>query len=361
MSEFEFFKERADRWGDSMKALLGSLEICPPTDHIGLPHQMVGELHSIGCLKVWADAHKPHLGTVYLLVWVDDTSEVGNYSLAIVWIDSCQARMVLMGEALESLSSLTSKGSDWPYILIQLYEGANHMPLPKDTHVCVLPQGEVGSPIGQISQLKICQLLSNRPLVVFPMELNGGDQSVTINLPESLHTGSSITTDEYPYIEVNIPTLIPEEQSHTNLPLGEKQDPATADQSKTPWKPRITLIAEMNDQIDQGMTDNYDQESEHSAMVEVPSTEVDTSQPLKKEKPVLLLDTHSQTSVAETEASVESNPASASPTAVAHSSHSSSPIAYLSELQSDIHLAVNSMFTAKRSPGPQNTMSCLRL
>ena len=30
MSEFEFFKERADRWGDSMRALWGSLEICPP-------------------------------------------------------------------------------------------------------------------------------------------------------------------------------------------------------------------------------------------------------------------------------------------------------------------------------------------
>ena len=35
--------------------------------------------------------------------------------------------------------------------------------------------------------------------------------------------------------------------------------------------------------------------------------------------------------------------------AAAHSSHSSSPITHLSDLQSDVHLAVNSMFTAKRS------------
>ena len=103
-----------------------------------------------------------------------------------------------MGEALESLSSLTSEGSNWPYVLIQLYEGANHTPLPKDRHVCVLPQGEAGSPSGWISQLKICWLLSDGPLVVFPTELNGGDQSVTICLPKSLHTGSSVTTDEYP-------------------------------------------------------------------------------------------------------------------------------------------------------------------
>ena len=51
MSEFEFFKGRADRWGDSMRALWGSLEICLPTDHIDLPRHMAGELLSIGHLK----------------------------------------------------------------------------------------------------------------------------------------------------------------------------------------------------------------------------------------------------------------------------------------------------------------------
>ena len=149
MSEFEFFKERVDRWGDSMQALWGSLGICPPTDHIGLPHHMAEELHSIGCLKVWGDVQKPHLGMAYLLVQVDDTSEAGNYGMAIVWINSHQARMVLMGEALEMLSSLTPKGSNWPYVLIQLYEGTNHMPLPKDRHVCVLPKGRWKAQVGR--------------------------------------------------------------------------------------------------------------------------------------------------------------------------------------------------------------------
>ena len=349
MLEFEFFKGRADRWGDSMRALWGSLEICPPTDHIDLPHHTAGELLSIGHLKVWGDAQKLHLSMVYFLVWADDTLEAGNYSLAIVWTDSCMARMVSMGEALGVLSSHTPKGSDWPYILIQLYEGTNHMPLPKDGHICVLPKGEVESPSGWISQLKICQLLSTGLSVVFPMELNQGDQSVTIDLPESLHMGSSVITDEYPYIEVNIPTLVPKEQGNANSPLGEKCNTATADQPKTSWKPRITLLAEVNGLIGRGMTDNYDQELEHSTTAEVPSTEVVTSSPSKREKPVLLLDTHSQTSVAETEASMESNPAGTLPTAAVHSSCSSSPITHLSDLQSDVHLAINSMFTAKRS------------
>ena len=49
------------------------------------------------------------------------------------------------------------------------------MPLPEDRHICILPQEKVESPSGQISQLKICQLLSARPSVVFPVELNRGD------------------------------------------------------------------------------------------------------------------------------------------------------------------------------------------
>ena len=223
------------------------------------------------------------------------------------------------------------------------------MPLLEDRHICILPQEKAESPSGQISQLKICQLLSARPSVVFLIELNGGNQTVTIDLPESLHTSSSVTADEYPYIEFNIPTSILEEQDCTSLPLGGKHDTPTITQPKAPWKPRITLAAEVNNLIDQGMMDNYDQESEHSITAEVPTTEVDTSQPLKTETSVLTLDTSSHASATEMKASMESNPISVLLTAVAHSSHSSSPIGDLSILQSDVHLAVTSMFTAKRS------------
>ena len=134
-----------------------------------------------------------------------------------------------------------------------------------------------------------------------------------------------------------------------SLPLGGKHDTPTITRPKAPWKPRITLVVEVNNLIDWGMTDNYDKGSEHSIMVEVPTTEADASQPLKTEMSVLTLDTSSQASAAETEASMESNPIGASLTAVAHSSHSSSLIGDLSELQSDVHLAINSMFTTKRS------------
>ena len=57
---------------------------------------------------------------------------------------------------------------------------------------------------------------------------------MTIDLPESLHTGSSVTTDEYPYIKVNIPMSIMEEQDHASLPLGGKHDTPTITRPKAP-------------------------------------------------------------------------------------------------------------------------------
>ena len=84
-------------------------------------------------------------------------------------------------------------------------------------------------------------------------------------------------------------------------------------------------------------------------MEEVTATEADASPPLKMDITVLPLETSSQASAAETEASMGSNPISISTTAATHCSQSSSSIVELSELQSDIHMAVHSIFTAKRS------------
>ena len=47
MSKFEFFANKEERWGDSMKALWGNLSICPILHHLDLPYHMVGELLSI--------------------------------------------------------------------------------------------------------------------------------------------------------------------------------------------------------------------------------------------------------------------------------------------------------------------------
>ena len=179
--------------------------------------------------------------------------------------------------------------------------------------------------------------------------MNGGNQSVTIDLPGPLHSGSSVTTNEHPYIKIDIPSPTPEEQDCANLPLGGVHATLAVAMPKTPWKPRVTLMAEVNNLLTQGMTEDYDHEPEHSAMAKEPATEADTSPSQKMEVPVLPLDTSSQVSVPDTEASMESNPICNSPTAVAYSSRSDSPTMDLPELQADTNLAVNHMLSIKRS------------
>ena len=218
MSEFEFFANKEERWGDSMRALWGNLSICPFLCHMDLPYHMVGELLSISSLKIWGDTQKPWVSMAYLLIKVEDASKVKGYGMALVWISPHQAWAPMMVEALEIISTCTPSGPNWPYILIQLYEGTNHVPLPKDKHLGVLPQAE--SPCGQISQLEVCQLLSARQQVVYQVGLNGGNQSVTLDLPGLLHGSSSITTNKHPYMRINIPSPTPEEQDGAELPLG---------------------------------------------------------------------------------------------------------------------------------------------
>ena len=121
MSEFEFFVNKEERWGDSMRALWGNLSICPLLHHMDLPCHTAGELLSISHLKIWGDTQKPQVGMAYLLLDVEDASEVEGYGMALVWISPHQAGALTMAEALEILSTCAPSGPDWPYVLIQLY------------------------------------------------------------------------------------------------------------------------------------------------------------------------------------------------------------------------------------------------
>ena len=165
------------------------------------------------------------------------------------------------------------------------------------------------------------------------MGLNGDDQSATIDLPGPLHSSSSVTIDDHPYIKIDIPSPTPVEQNHANLPLGGVHTTPAVNMPKTPWKPSISLRDKVGNLLEQGMTEDYDCEPEHSTMAKEPSTEADTSPPQQAEVPVWPLDTSSQGSVIETEGSIDSNPIHDSPTAVAYSSCSDSPMMDLSELQ----------------------------
>ena len=255
-----------------------------------------------------------------------------------------------MEKAIGTLSACISSGPDWPYALSQLYEGSNHTPLPKDRHIGVMPQGKAEeSPYGWISQLKVCQLLSARPRVVYLVGLNGGDQLVTITLPELLHSGSSITTDEHLHIRIDIPLLSPKEPKCTTLPLGRAHAIPLATTPKTPWKPRISLMAEVDDLLKWGMADDFSHETEHSALEKAAAAEAVMSLSHKAEVPALPINTSSQASLEEGEASLESNPVNISPTMAVYSSCSGSPMVDLTELRTDANLATDHMLSIRRS------------
>ena len=203
--------------------------------------------------------------------------------------------------------------------------------------------------MGGLANSKVHQLLSARPWVVYLVGLNRGDQPVTITLPELLHSGSSVTTNKHPHMGIDIPLLSPEEPEHTTLPLGGVHPIPAITTPKTPWKPRISLRAEVDALLKQGMADDSNHESKHSATEKAAATNAVISLSHKVEVSALPIDTSSQASVKEGEASLESNPVNVSPTTAAYSSCSGSPMVDLTELQMDANLAADHMLSIKRS------------
>ena len=234
-----------------MRAFWGNLSICPCLDYLELPYHTSGELLSISHFKVWGDTQEPHNNMAYLLVHTEDDSEAESHSMALLWISPHQARASMMEEALGTLSACISSGPNWLYVLAQLYKGSNHTPLTKDKHLGILHWGKAEeNPYGQISQLEVCQLLSARLQVVYLVGLNGSNQPVITDLPEPLHSSSSITTDKHPHLQIAIPLPTAEEPEHTTPPLGRVHATPADTIPKTLWKPRITLMAEVTDLLD---------------------------------------------------------------------------------------------------------------
>ena len=164
MTKFSFFASKEERWGKDTMALWDNLDICPCLNYLELLYHTLRELLFISCLKIWGDMQEPHHDMAYLLVCMEDILGAESYGMALVWISPHQIRASTMEEVVGTLSACNSSGPDWPYSLAQLYEVSNHTPLPKDKYIGILPWRKVEeSPYGQISQLKVCQLLSTGP------------------------------------------------------------------------------------------------------------------------------------------------------------------------------------------------------
>ena len=137
-----------------MRALWGSLSICPLLHHVDLPYHTVEELLSISHLKIWGDTQKPHNSMGYLMVKVEDASEVKGYGVVLVWISPHQAWASMMEEALEVLSTCMSNGPDWLYVLTQLYEGTNHAPSQRTSTSASCPRERQRAHVGRSANSK---------------------------------------------------------------------------------------------------------------------------------------------------------------------------------------------------------------
>ena len=209
----------------------------------------------------------------------------------------------------------------------------------------ILPQGKAKeSPYGQISQLEVCQLLFARPQVVYPVGLNGDDEQVATTLPELLHSGASITTNEHPYMRINIPPPPMEESECTALPVYKMHTIPAANSPKTPPKPRVSIVAEVDDLLTLVMADASSHKSEHSPIGKVATVEAVASPPQKSEA-----SPSSQASMEEAETSLEALPANVSPITATYSSRNASPSVDPTELRTNANRAADNMLHLKRS------------
>ena len=306
-----------------MIPLWGSLNICPCLNYLELPCHSSGEQCSISSLKIWGEVQEPHSDIAYLLVCTKDALEAQDYSVSLVWISPNQVQVPTMEEAVGTLSAYVSSGPNWPYALVQLFKGSSHTPLPKDKHLGTLPHGKAEeSPYGWISQLEVCQLLSTGPRVIYPVGLNRNNEPVTTTVPEQLHNGASITTYEHPYMRIDIPPPLLKEPGCTTLLVEEVHTITAANSPKTPPKPRVSIAAEVNDLLTQVMADKSSHESEHSPIGKAVIVEAVTFPPHKLEASPLPVNTSSQASMEEAEASLKCLPANISPITTTCSSSS---------------------------------------
>ena len=342
MTGYAFFANKAERWKRDLTSLWGNFYVCSHLDYLGLPCHSPVKLISVSSFKVWGNIQEPCNDIAYLLVYTRNTTEDRQYSISLVWVNPNQTKASTMEEVVEMLAACPSNGTDWPYTLAQLYKGSCHASLPKDKHLGILPQGKAEeTSCGWISQLDICQLLSLGPPVIYPTGLNGQDEPIITTLPELLSSGISVIASKHLYLEIDIP---PMDESDTKTPsIDEASIIQTTNPFKSPPKLEGSLAAEVNDLLDWAITEASSCESEYSSLGKITTVVVITSSPQKSEVSLQPIDTSSQASIKEAEASLEDIPSNISQIAAAYSRGSVSPLVDPSELWVNVNRAIDNI------------------
>ena len=150
-------------------------------------------------------------------------------------------------------------------------------------------------------------------------------------------------------MRIDIPPPPLEEPGCTTSPVDKAHTIAAANSPKTPPKPRVSIAAEVSDLLTWAMADESSHKLEHSPIGKAITVEAVTFPPCKSEASPPPVDTSSQASMEEAEASLECLPTNVSSIAAACSSSSVSPSVDPTELQTNANMATNHMLHMKRS------------
>ena len=279
------------------------------------------------------------------------------YGLSTVWVNPYQARVPTVEEAVKQLTTLFSSGPDWPYALVQLNGDTHHVPLPREGHLSILPEGGTSSAAcRRVSQLEVCQLLSLGSQVIYLVGLNRHKIPLITSLPESLANGANLPGGKPIYLEVDIPQSIVEGPKWKALPPANcpsmlMTSPVMATLPKVEREVSMTMeVRELLSWVGLDMSGHI---SENLTPKRLNPMVILTPLPHKLGDPSRPVDTSSQVSTPDdaevAEASLEEIPTAPSPTAKTTGLSSSVPPTDTGHLQEEANKALGGLLAIRSS------------
>ena len=358
MTDYAFFLQGSDRWGKDLALLWGHLNICPSLQQFHISSITQSELPYPTGLKAWGDKEKFCSDIIFLLVSAkEEATGDREYGLSTIWVDPSQARICSMEEVVKELTTWVSIGPDWPYTLVQLNEDTCLMPLPKEGHLGVLPEGGTNSKAcRRISQLEVCQLLISGLQVTYPVGLNGHKDPIITSLPRSLANGISLTGGRSVYLEVDILQPMAEELDQKVSPLGRHSSILIASALKTTppkLEREVSMNMEVRSLLSQVMLDMSGHVSGNSTPKRPNPLVVLTPPPHKLRDLSRVVDTSSKVSTPDdvemAEGSLEEVPTTISPIATTPGSRRGTPPTDVSQLWEKANKALEELLATKLS------------
>ena len=184
-------------------------------------------------------------------------------------------------------------------------------------------------------------MLATSSQVIYPIGLNGHDEPIITTLPEPLDSGISLIASKHIYLGIDIPSPPVEEPDQKMPPLEDIPTILIA----SPPKSEGSMTTEVSNLLSQAVLETSSCESQHSSPRRPTTAVVFTSLPQKPEDPPQPVDTSSQASIDEGEASLEDIPTNISPIVAISGSRSISPPVDLTELWTNANKALDELLS----------------